>query len=133
MGDRVRFSELDVLNHVNNGRYMEWFERLRVRYSQDWGISTYGGEAGAPRIVIRSGEIRYVQEMRMDEDYVCTCACTAFRTTSYTLLQQVWAGGTLRATFDCVLVLLTQDGSARMPIPDAVRQRFIEVDGANPP
>ena len=36
MADRVRFSELDVLNHVNNAVYMEWFERLRVRYSQDW-------------------------------------------------------------------------------------------------
>lgn len=38
MADRVRFSELDALNHVNNAVYMSWFERLRVRYTQDWGV-----------------------------------------------------------------------------------------------
>ena len=33
MADQVRFSELDVLRHVNNGVYMAWFERLRIRYT----------------------------------------------------------------------------------------------------
>lgn len=131
MADRVRFSELDVLNHVNNAVYMEWFERLRIRYSQDWGISDYGSNPANPRIVIRSGTIHYRQELRMDEDYVVTCACASFRTNSYALTQQLWAGGTLRATYDCVLVQLTQDGSGKQPLSDAVRQRFIDIDGAS--
>lgn len=130
MADQVRFSELDVLNHVNNAVYMEWFERLRIRYTQDWGISRYDGGADNPRIVIRSGTIHYRQEMRMDESYVATCGCTAFRNTSFTLVQQLWAGGSLRATFDCVMVLLTQDATGRFPIPDEVRARFIDIDGA---
>ncbi|WP_300057745.1 thioesterase family protein [uncultured Roseobacter sp.] len=130
MADKVRFSELDVLNHVNNAVYMQWFERLRIRYTQDWQLSRYMGEGDDPRIVIRSGQIHYRQEMRMDEDYIVTCACTAFRRTSFSLAQQLWAGGTLRATFDCVLVLLTSDGSARYPIPAHVRRRFEDVDGA---
>ncbi len=130
MADRVRFSELDVLNHVNNAVYMQWFERLRIRYTQDWGLSRYLGSGEDPRIVIRSGQIHYRAEMRMDEDYVVTCGCTAFRTTSFSLAQTLWSGGTLRATFDCVLVLLTADGTGRYPIPDAVRQKFIEADGA---
>ena len=130
MADRVRFSELDVLNHVNNAVYMEWFERLRIRYCQDWGISDYSGDPANPRIVIRSGNIHYRQEVRMDEDYVVTCGCTSFRTNSYALRQQLWSGGTLRATFDCVLVLLTHDGRARQPLSDAVQTRFRQVDGA---
>ena len=132
MADQVRFSELDVLNHVNNAVYMEWFERLRVRYSQDWGLSDYGAGADRPRIVIHSGTIRYRQEMRMDETYLVTCRCSAFRTSSYSLNQQLWSGGTLRASFDCVMVMLTRDGSGRQPIPDAVRRRFTEIDGARP-
>ncbi|MBW4708868.1 acyl-CoA thioesterase [Roseobacter sp. YSTF-M11] len=132
MADRVRFSELDVLNHVNNAVYMHWFERLRIRYTQDWGLSRYMGSGGDPRIVIRSGEIHYRQEMVMDEDYVVTCGCTAFRNTSFTLAQTLWSGGTLRATFHCVLVLLTHDGAARFPIPDPVKSRFLAVDGARP-
>ena len=132
MADQVRFSELDVLNHVNNAVYMEWFERLRIRYTQDWRISTYDDGSDNPRIVIRSGAIHYRQEMRMDESYVVTCRCTAFRTSSFTMAQQLWSGGTLRATFDCVLVLLTEDGVGKFPIPEHVRSRFLSVDGAAP-
>lgn len=129
MADQVRFSELDALNHVNNAVYMEWFERLRIRYVQDWGLSGFD-KATDPRIVIRSGTIHYKEEMRMDENYVTTCGCTAFRNTSFTLRQQLWSGGTLRASFDCVIVLLLPDGSARYAIPAAVRARFGVVDGA---
>jgi acyl-CoA thioester hydrolase len=131
MADQVRFSELDVLQHVNNAVYMEWFERLRIRYVQQWGLSHYD-QADDPRIVIRSGTIHYRREMRMDEDYIVTCGCTAFRTTSFSLAQQLWSGGTLRATFDCVLVLLMPDASGRYEIPAPVRARFEAVDGAQP-
>lgn len=130
MADQVRFSELDVLNHVNNAVYMQWFERLRVRYTQDWGIARNVGTGHGPRIVIRSGTIHYRQEMRMDENYAVTCGCTGFRNTSFSLTQSVWSGGTLRASFDCVLVLLQPDGSGRYDIPPTVRERFIAIDGA---
>ncbi len=130
MADQVRFSELDALQHVNNAVYMEWFERLRVRYTQDWNISRYDGAADNPRIVIRSGEIHYRQELVMDEIYVATCRCISFRNTSYKLAQQLWAGGTLRATFDCVIVNLRQDGQGRQPLPARITERFIAVDGA---
>ena len=129
MADQVRFSELDVLNHVNNAVYMTWFERLRVRYVEDWGLTTYKSPSD-PRIVIRSGSIHYRQEMRKDEDYIVTCGCTAYRMTSFSLCQQLWSGGTLRATFDCVMVLLMPDGSGRYPIPANVRSTFGATDKA---
>ncbi|MEE4188546.1 MAG: acyl-CoA thioesterase [Roseobacter sp.] len=130
MADQVRFSELDVLNHVNNAVYMQWFERLRVKYTQIFGIKRYQGSGQGPRIVIRSATIHYRQEMTLHEDYVVTCRCTAFRTTSFSMHQQLWSGGTLRATLDCVLVLLAPDGSGRYPIPEGLRAHFIENDGA---
>lgn len=130
LADRVRFGELDMLAHVNNAVYMTWFEKLRIRYSQDWGITSYRPDRRNPRIVVRSGNIHYRREMLLDEDYVVTCGCRHFRRSSYTLAQQLWSGGTLRATFDCVLVLLQPDGSGKFPIPDALRDRFERVDGA---
>lgn len=130
MADQVRFSELDALNHVNNAVYMTWFERLRVKYTQLWGLSRYTGEGNGPRIVIRSGTIHYREEMLMDENYVVTCRCSAFRNTSFTLEQQICADGRVRATLACVLVLLKQDGSGRFPIPPEVKDRFLSVDRA---
>lgn len=129
MADQVRFSDLDTNNHVNNCTYFEWFERLRIRYTQrlvEAGLI----DAPGPRVVIRSGSIRYLHELLEREDYIVTCHCTGFRNTSYSLSQQVWVAGQLRATFDCVLVLLEKDGSGRYPLPDRLKRHFEENDRA---
>lgn len=132
MADQVKFSELDALNHVNNAVYLHWFERVRVKYAQERGIAQFVGSEQEPRIVIRSAQMHYRQEMLMNEDYVVTCGCTGFRKTSFTLSQTVWSGATLRATFDCVLVLLHPDGSGRFPLPKGICDEFVRIDGATP-
>lgn len=130
MADKVRFAELDVLRHVNNKAYMTWFETLRVAYGDLYTLHLYPKDGPLPRVVIRSGEVRYVEEMLMGEDYVTTAGVRAFRNTSYTMHQELWSGGRLRASFDCVIVTLYPDGSGRYPLPQAVRDRFETVDGA---
>lgn len=130
-GDRVHHDELDALLHVNNVRYFVWFERLRIRFMEAHTIGTIG-DPDSPRIVVRGGDVRYVKEMVRDEDYIVTLRCTEFRTTSLTLQQEIWAQGSLRATFTCIMVLLTNDGSARFAIPDATKTRLQDTDGAVP-
>ncbi len=129
MADQVRFSDLDTNNHVNNAVYFEWFERLRIRYTQSL-IEQGLMDAPGPRVVIRSGSIRYLHELLEREDYIVTCRCTAFRNTSYALAQQIWVGGQLRATFDCVLVMLNRDGTGRFALPDRLKHHFEAADGA---
>ena len=129
MAYQVRFSDLDTNNHVNNCTYFEWFERLRIRYTQFLVEKGLIDEPG-PRVVIRSGSIRYLHELLEREDYIVTCRCTGFRNTSYSLSQQVWVGGQLRATFDCILVLLETDGSGRFALPDRLKRHFETHDHA---
>ncbi|MEP1522772.1 thioesterase family protein [Ascidiaceihabitans sp.] len=127
--DRVHHDELDALLHVNNVRYFVWFERLRVRFMEMHNIGTIGDET-SPRIVVRGGSVRYIEEMLRNEDYIVTTRCTEMRTTSLTLCQTIWAQGRKRATFDCVMVLLKQDGTGRQPIPETIKQQLINTDGA---
>ena len=125
LADQVHHDECDALNHVNNTRYMVWFERLRIAFMEHLEISELGA-LDAPRVVIRSGHIHWIEEMLRGETYIATCQCVAVRTSSMSLTQSVWSGGRKRAQFDCVMVLLTPDGLARMPIPEAVRARLID-------
>lgn len=129
IADRVRFSELDPLNHVNNAAYVSWFEGIRVRYFHEWDISHY--RAGDPRLVIRRAEVDYLREMRMGEDYILAARTVSFRNTSFAMEYALWAGD-LRATGSAVVVMLAPDGSGKMPIPEALRRRFEQVDGARP-
>lgn len=129
LADRVHHDELDALNHVNNTVYFKWFERLRIHFAAHYDLALLD-RPDAPRTVIRSAEIRYVEEMHLADTYVVTARCTAMRRTSYTLAQQVWAAGRLRADFSCVMVLLAPHSPGRVPIPDPVRARLI-ADGAS--
>jgi len=60
--DRVRYSELDVLNHVNNKAYMEWFETLRTEHFYRLCARFYDGMA-QPRTVLRNADIHYMSEI----------------------------------------------------------------------
>lgn len=128
--DKVRFAEIDALNHVNNAAYLAWYENIRVHYFQHSGLSKY--RSGDPRIVIRRGEVDYLREMHQNDDYIVTVRAESFRTTSFTLYCEVWSAGALRSTFRGVIVLLNPDGSGKMALPEDFRQRIIEVDGAKP-
>lgn len=128
IADKVRFSELDSQDHVNNKAYMTWFESLRVAYINQICGAFYPEDA-RPRILLHSLNLRYIKEMLAEETYVATAGVTAFRTSSYTMEQQIWAGD-LRARMSAVVVLGTPDGSARYPIPEGLQQQFLTLDGA---
>ena len=130
IADRVRYSELDVLNHVNNKAYMEWFETLRTQHYFSLCAPFYEG-ADLPRTVLRNAEIHYVKEMVAGQSYITTARVTAFRTTSYTIEQMIWCDG-LRAKMTGVMVMLHPDGSGRYPLPLNLTRYFATTEGATP-
>jgi len=130
MADRVRFNEIDMLGHVNNAAYLTWFEKLRTIYVQECGLTTYD-QKNDPRICIRSGEIHWKKEMRRNEAYIVTARATAYRTTSFTIASEIWAGD-LRAIFSCVCFTLMPDGFARRPLSQTFIDHMRTIDGALP-
>ena len=129
MADRVRFSELDNQNHVNNKAYMDWFERVRIEHLDRVIVPRYA-PGPAPRVALHSATIRYRKEMLAGEPYIATARVVAFRSSSFTLEQQIWSND-LRATLDAVMVMLRPDGSgARYPLPEALRTHLETEEGA---
>ncbi|TDE38459.1 acyl-CoA thioesterase [Antarcticimicrobium sediminis] len=129
MADRVRFSELDTQNHVNNKAYIDWFERVRIVHLNQVIVPHYA-PGPAPRVALHSASIRYHKEMLAEEPYIATAGVVTFRTSSLTLEQQIWSGD-LRATMQAVMVMLRPDGSgARYPLPEDLCAHFIAEEGA---
>ena len=130
LADRVRYSELDVLNHVNNKAYMEWFETLRTEHFYRLCAPFYDGMP-EPRTVLRNADIHYVKEMVAGQSYVATARVASFRTTSYTIEQMIWSDG-LCARMTGVMVMLHPNGSGRYPLPEGLTRHFIETEAAVP-
>lgn len=129
MADRVRYSELDVLNHVNNKAYVEWFETARTEHFFRLCAPLYG-TAPQPRTVLRNAEIHYIREMLAGESYITTMRVTAYRNTSYSIEQQIWSGGVMRTRLTGVMVMLRPDGSGRYPLPEALVAYLAGQEGA---
>lgn len=128
--DKVRFAELDALNHVNNVAYQVWFETIRVQYFNAWGLSNYLHDGTEPRIVIRRSETDYLREMRQDDEYVVTCRTTTFRKNSFTLINEIWCRGDCTAIYRGIVVLLDPNTNKKTPIPQGFKARILSTDGA---
>jgi acyl-CoA thioester hydrolase len=128
VADKVRFSELDMLRHVNNKAYLGWFETTRVTYFETFCLSHFAGMP-EPRTVMRNANVHYVKEMLEGESYITTARVLSFRRTSYVMEQQIWSTD-LRARLEAVMVLRTPDGAAGYPIPATLAAQFRDLDGA---
>lgn len=126
--DRVRFGELDALQHVNHTAYLRWFETFRISYFREYGISDYG--PGSPRIVLKSVAAEFLKEMIFGQDYIVTGRTTSFRTTSWVMEYGVWTDQGLQATGSSVLVQLDAATTEKKPLGEEVTRTFMTRDGA---
>ena len=126
--DRVRFYELDALNHVNNTAYLRWFETLRVRWFSDYGLSDYGPDD--PTFVLRGVTCDYHAPLYLHDDYVVTARCASFRTTSFRKDYAVWVRGKLCTTGSAVVVITDKTGERKEPLTEAMKRVMVERDGA---
>ena len=127
MADRVRFYELDALNHVNNTACLRWFETLRVAYMTAYG-QPYGAPA-SPQIVVKSITAEYHKPMFADEEYIVACRVASVRRTSFVKEYSVFSGD-LRYAGSAVVVCVDQEGTRKVPMSPEFRANVIARDGA---
>lgn len=127
MRDRVRFGELDALNHVNNVAYMGWYETLRVLYLEHLGIYDLAGPD--PKFVIKSASLDYFSEVHRGADYINVTRTVEMRNTSFTMEYATFVNGSITTTGRAVVVVLNADNSKR-PLTDGLRAVFSNRDGA---
>ena len=130
MQDRVRFSELDPLNHVNNAAYLSWFETTRIGYLMTYGLTAMTHTKTDPQIVVRRQVVDYLAPMLFGEAYTVTMRTSRIKPSSLVMEYAIFVDGMVRVTGETVIVSLTHDGTARQPWSSDAILRMIERDGA---
>ncbi|NNL17823.1 MAG: acyl-CoA thioesterase [Boseongicola sp.] len=128
--DKVRFYELDALNHVNNTVFLKWFETIRVDYVLARGLTTYSHEGDDPQLVVRHLSADFLAPMYQNEVYTVAARTRLIKPTSFIMDYAVAVGGQIRGTGDCVVVSLEQDGRTRRAHFPAAVSAMVELDGA---
>ncbi|MDA5094498.1 acyl-CoA thioesterase [Aliiroseovarius sp. KMU-50] len=127
MADRVRFHELDPLNHVNNVAYFRWFESLRIPFFGHYHVSTYS--EGDPQVVLATNYARYFKPMHQGDNYVTVTRCNSFRRSSFMMEYGVYVEGELMCGSESLIVTLEQDGVTKRALRDETVTAFLR-DGA---
>lgn len=127
MADRVRFGEIDALNHVNNVVYLRWYETLRVIYLEHYGI--YGDAGPDPKFVVKTVGLDYKAEVMRGAPYINVVRTVAMRNTSFSMEYATFVDGKITTTGTAVVVVLNADNTKR-PLTDALRNTFKTRDGA---
>jgi acyl-CoA thioester hydrolase len=110
---RVRFSDIDLLGHVNNVRYIEYVEEATTSMSIE--VFEEAKVTGTVSLMVARTEIDYLGQMNLRaEPYDVWSRVAHVGTTSYSTVSEIRDGDTVMAR--ARIVKVSVDGDAR-PVP----------------
>lgn len=116
---QVRFSDCDMMQHVNNAVYLNYFEEARIHYFRqllgtDWDWNKEG-------ILLRKNELEYLKPVFLHELVEIACFLDRIGEKSFTLSYEVRVGQELRTTGTSVLVCFDSTAMRSIPVPAKMR------------
>lgn len=113
---QVRFSDLDVMGHVNNAVYLSYFEMARLAYftplmGKDWDWKEFG-------VLLRKNEVEYFLPILLHDEPEISIYTINISTKSFTLGYEILVNNKIYTTGNSVLVCY-----------DSIRNQTIEIPG----
>lgn len=122
---QVRFTDLDVLGHVNNNIYLSYFEMARVHYfrellGRDWDWKHF-------TVVLAKNEVEYIKPVLLTDDPLVYMTCDHIGNKSFTLSYELKVNGTVFAKGRSVLVSYDGFKGETMEIHPDMRQALEKI------
>ena len=127
----VRYGDLDPQGHLNNSKYLTYFEQARIRYFVQLGLFTPGqsfmdiGVTMAEAKVTYHASVEYGMPVKAG---VCMCrlgnkSITVEQSIVHAETGEVFASGYV------ILVAFDYHEQKTIPIPDEMRKKISEFEG----
>lgn len=119
----IRFADLDLVGHVNNGAYISLMETNRTRLFAENGLA----RGPLAQFVIARFEIDFLQELHWPATVTATSALEREGRTSMVMKQGVFQGEICLAWARAVIVAIDPEGRKPCPVPAeamAIARRF---------
>jgi acyl-CoA thioester hydrolase len=122
---QVRFSDLDVLGHVNNSVYFSYFEMTRVHYFQEllgkqWDWKKFG-------VVLVRNEIDYKRSVLLYDEPEIQMFTEFVASKSFGLRYELKVNGEVYAMGKSVMVCFDATTQLTIPVPDTMRTSLEEL------
>lgn len=122
---QVRFSDLDVLGHVNNTIYFSYFEMTRVHYFQQllgkqWDWKKFG-------VVLVRNEIDYKRSVLLYDEPEIYMFTEFVGSKSFGLKYELKVNNEIYATGKSVMVCFDGTTQSTIPVPETMRTSLEEL------
>jgi len=112
---QVRFSDCDMMQHVNNAVYLNYFEEARIHYfRQMLGTDWYWKKTG---VILRKNELEYLKPVFLHEPVEIFVYLKHIGEKSFTLAYEVKVLQEVKTTGSSVLVCYDSVNKCSIPIP----------------
>jgi acyl-CoA thioester hydrolase len=137
----IRFGDLDMLQHVNNARYLSYLEQARIQYAFD--VLQWDGDWRTLNMMLARVEVDYRAPLFLNDRLTVYTRCSRLGNKSFTLeyllvrtgqRNEVQVEGApapaLAGEARTVLVAYDVVQQVSMPLPAEQRQRIEAFEGA---
>ncbi len=129
----VRYGDLDPQGHVNNAKYLTYFEQARVAYLIRLGLFQKGLSFLDIGMIIADIHILYRAPVLWETPVKVGAAINRLGKKSFTFVQNVVHAetGSVFAEGEVIMVAYDYHKKETVPIPTAWRERIIRFEGEN--
>ncbi|MGV3610041.1 MAG: acyl-CoA thioesterase [Fluviicola sp.] len=122
---QVRFSDCDMMQHVNNAVYLNYFEEARIHYFRqmlgtDWDWKKTG-------VILRKNELEYLKPVFLHEPVEIFVYLKHIGEKSFTLAYEVKVLQEVKTTGSSVLVCYDSVNKCSIPIPKRMKDALTKL------
>jgi acyl-CoA thioester hydrolase len=123
---QVRFSDLDILGHVNNVTYLSYFEMARVYYFKELVGTKWDWQRKG--VVLVKNEVEYHIPILLYDEPIITLYMRALGNKSFTLSYKIEVKGKIYTTGSSTLVCFDSTTQSSIEIPIEMRDAFNKIE-----
>ena len=127
----VRYGDLDPQGHLNNAKYLTYFEQARIRYFEELGLFSKDQSFMDIGVIVADIHIKYRVPVFLGAAVQVGVKMEKIGNKSITLRQTIADSGTGQVYADGTVILVTYDYHAHQttPVLDDWRRKFMEYEG----
>ena len=127
----VRYGDLDPQGHVNNAKYLTYFEQARIYYLMQLGLFTKDQSFMEVGVIVADIHITYHATTHYGDKIKIGVRTSKIGNKSMTMEQCVMDDDAGKVTAEGTVILVTFDyeGLKTIPVPDEWRDKISEFEG----
>jgi acyl-CoA thioester hydrolase len=126
----IRYSDLDPQWHVNNGRFLAYFETARLHYLLVLGLFDGRSFNDLP-FIVADVHVSYLRPVEMTDEVIVSMGITKIGNKSLVMEYDLTSldGKVIHATAETVMVAYDYHTKSSVPVSSEIRRKISEFEG----